>query len=227
MSELENNTFEKKVETQEDVEARLFRIYRRGTYAFGVVMAAGIVAGTWFGLHKVKAHDDAHRISIDSPINKVERVANPYKDARTVEFTLPYMHGTNSETLKYMSQLSASRTGDLPNGFTVEGVYRSGNLEHTTQVNLACEGMLCEMKFKLPSRYVLTPRSDGKRVVHPQRNFEIYSNGYVMEVKDSKLGGIAPADSEQLALFNQRENLKPYYREAYFDEEGKWIQIDG
>lgn len=208
----------------ENVENRLFKVYRRGMYAFGMVMAAGIIGGTWFGLQKVRSHDEAHRLTADSPIERPERAANPFKDAQTVEFTLPYMHGTNANTLKYIAQLSASKTDGLADGFEVEGVYRSGNLEHTTKVQLACEGALCNLKFKLPARYVLPPRMDGRRMVTPKRDFEIYSNGYVFEVKDSKLGGIAPADSTELALFNQRENLKPFYREAYFDTQGKWIR---
>ena len=214
-----------KIQDAEALENRLFRVYRRGMYAFGLVMATGIIAGTWLGLQKVRSHDDAHRLQVNSPIERAERAANPYKDAQTVEFTLPYMHGANPETLKYVSQLSASKIEPLPNqGFVVEGVYRSGNLEHTTKIQLACEGALCNMKFKLPARYILPPRMDGKKTVTPKRNFEIYSNGYVLEVKDSKLGGIAPADDKSLALFNQRENLKPFYREAYFDTQGKWIR---
>lgn len=218
-AEVQNNA------QNEALEGRLFKVYRQGMYAFGIVMAAGIIGGTWFGLQKVRSHDDAHRIQVNSPIERPERMANPYKDAQTVEFTLPYMHGTNANTLKYVAQLSASKEKSLPNqGFVVEGVYRSGNLEHTTKMQLSCEGPLCELKFKMPARYVLPPRLDGRRMVTPKRDFELYSNGYVFEVKDSKLGGIAPADSSELALFNQRENLKPFYREAYFDTEGKWIR---
>lgn len=227
MSDFENKTNEEVVEPKsvEALERRLFKVYRQGMYAFGVVMATGIIAGTWLGLQKVRSHDDAHRLQVNSPIERAERAVNPYKDAQTVEFTLPYMHGTNPETLRYMAQLSASKTESLPKqGFVVEGVYRSGNLEHTTLVKLACEGPLCEMKFKLPARYVLPPRMDGRKIVTPKRNFEVYSNGYVLEVKDSKLGGMAPVDDKSLALFNQRENLKPFYREAYFDSQGKWIR---
>lgn len=221
----ENATAEAESRNVEALERRLFKVYRQGMYAFGVVMAAGIVAGTWFGLQKVRSHDDAHRLQVNSPIQRADRASNPYKDAQTVEFTLPYMHGTNSETLKYIAQLSASKVERLPNnGFVVEGVYRSGNLEHTTLIQLACESSVCNMKFKLPARYILPPRMDGRKLVTPKREFEIYSNGYVLEVKDSKLGGIAPTDEKSLALFNQRENLKPFYREAYFDTEGKWIR---
>lgn len=233
MSDIENNPNENTVNVTEEaqtrdieaLEGRLFKFYRQGMYAFGIVMAAGIVAGTWFGLQKVRNHDDAHRLRVNSPIERPERVANPYKDAQTVEFTLPYMHGTNSATLKYIAQLSASKIESLPNnGFVVEGVYRSGNLEHTTTIKLACKGAVCNMKFKLPARYILPPRMDGRKLVTPKRDFEVYSNGYVLEVKASKLDGIAPADETSLALFNQRENLKPFYREAYFDAEGKWIR---
>ena len=218
VSTVQPNVSTPNARSAEELEHRLFKVYRQGMYAFGVVMAAGIIGGTWFGLQKV-------RHQVNSPIERPERIANPYKDAQTIEFTLPYMHGTNAETLKYMAQLSASKTEPLPNnGFAVEGVYRSGNLEHPTTLKLACEGALCSMKFKLPARYVLPPRMDGRKLVTPKRDFEVYSNGYVLEVKDSKLGGIAPADEKNLALFNQRENLKPFYREAYFDSEGKWIR---
>ncbi len=212
----------------DQLENRLYRWYRRGMYGFGVVVGAAIISGTWLGLQMVQKHDQVHRPQTQVKVSeRGENSANPFQEARTVEFKLPYMHGANAYTLRYMSQLAQNPKTTNKNGFVVEAEYRSGSIKQKIDLNLSCEHALCEMSFKMPSRLVLTPRYDGRRFVYPQREFEVHAQDIVFEVEKSKLVGIAKNDAKEMALFDSELNLKPYYKEFYFDREGKWLKAKG
>lgn len=207
------------------VEQRLYRWYRRGMYGFGVVVGAAIISGTWLGLQMVQKHDQANRPQTElKTAERGEQLANPFQEARTVEFKLPYMHGANPYTIRYVSQLAQNPKSTNKNGFVVEGEYRSGSIKQKIDLNLSCAQALCEMSFKMPSRLVLTPRYDGRRFVYPQREFEIHAQDIVFEIEKSRLVGIAQEKDKEMALFDTQVNLKPYYKEFYFDQDGKWLQ---
>ncbi|MEZ0372765.1 MAG: hypothetical protein ACAI44_26980 [Candidatus Sericytochromatia bacterium] len=206
------------------MDSRLYRIYRFSVYAFGAVVAAGILVGTWFGLQMIQKHDQ--KFAYEREVKVKEHgpaLANPFRNAATVEFHLPYLHGTDPNTVRYVTELSRFQAHKIKDGFVLPGEYRSGSINEKVTLNLACEGALCHLDFKLPARLVLTPQFDGRRYQAPKRTYQVTSHGYIFEVIDSYLAGIHPETVEEVAPFSDNLNVRPYYREAFYDSKGKWI----
>lgn len=217
---------EASVKSDVALESRLYKIYRLSVYVFGTVFAAGILGGTWFGLQMIQKHDQkyAHQTEIKLKEHG-PALANPFRNAATVSFDLPYLHGADPNTIRYISDISQHKTKALPNfGFEVPGEYRSGSISEKVDLSLTCKDALCHLSFKLPARLVLTPQFDGRRFRAPKRNYQVASNGYVFEILDSQLYGIHPEKSDQVAVFSENLDVRPYYREAFFDSKGAWIQ---
>lgn len=208
-----------------NLDQRLYRMYRLSIYAFGGVTALAIFGGTWFGLQMVQKHDQKYvQQGVSKTTTKGSAIANPYRQAETVEFYVPYLHGADPNTISYITAISQQQTGKVANGFTVEGVYQSGNIKETVSLEFACKDALCHLEFKLPARLVLTPQFDGKRFKKPQREYQILSHGYVFEILNSELVGIHPENNPEIAVFSDNLNVKPFYKESYFDHQGKQIQ---
>lgn len=216
-------------QTPVELESRLLKVYRYGMYGFGLLAGGVILAGTWFGLQMVQKHDQAYQRKPEAVAHeRIVTKANPFQKARTVKLKLPYLHGTNPLTISYLTGLYQERVKTLPNyGFVVDAEYRSGSLKYPTQLTFSCKDALCQLAFELPSRLFLLPQFQGQGFVYPKRDYEIHSHGYAFKIEKSKLTGIAKADDDSWALFNQEENLRPFYQEAYFDQEGKWIHPKG
>jgi hypothetical protein len=226
----ENKEVDMKQEPSQDhaIETRLYGIYRLSVYAFGAVVAAGILTGTWFGLQMIQKHDQKFASEREVKVREhAPALANPYRNAETVEFSLPYLHGADPYTIRYINTLSESKTKPIEGGFEVPGEYRSGSISEDIKLELACKGALCHLAFKLPARMVLTPQFDGKHYRIPKRTFQVASHGYVFEILDSQLAGIHPEDSDHVAPFSDNLDVRPYYREAFYDSKGQWIHPKG
>lgn len=217
-----------RTESGQALDTKLYKIYRASVYAFGAIFAAGILGGTWFGLQMIQKHDQKYA-HVEEPKAQEHGVAlaNPYRNAATVSFHLPYLHGADPNTIRYVSEIAQHKTKAITNGFEVPGEYRSGSITQKVTLSLACKDVLCSMDFKLPARLVLTPQFDGKRFRAPKRNYQVASNGYVFEILDSQIFGIHPANSDQVAQFSDNLDVHPFYREAFFDGTGHWIQPKG
>lgn len=210
---------------RQELDGRLYKVYRVSMYAFGAVVAGAILGGTWFGLQMIQKHDQKYSVEREVKVkDRGPALANPFKDAATVQFRLPYLHGADPNTIRYINAVSQKQNGRIPDGFTVDGEYRSGSIHEKVKLALSCKGALCHLDFRLPARLVLTPQYDGQRYRFPKRSFEVASHGYVFEVLDSELAGIHPESDPTVAAFSENLNLKPYYREAFYDAKGKWIQ---
>ena len=207
-----------------DADSRLYKVYRVSMYAAGAVMATGIIGGTWFGLQMIQKHDQKYAVERETKIApRGPALANPFRDAETVSFHLPYLHGADPNTIRYVTAISQQKSKAIPNGFQVAGEYRSGSISQKITLDLSCKGALCHLDFKLPARLVLTPQHDGRRYRFPKRSFQVASHGYIFEVLNSELAGIHPEGSATLAAFSENLDLSPYYREAFYDTKGKWI----
>lgn len=215
-------------ETSENgLENRLFTLYRVSVYVFGLLMAVGILGGTWFGLKLVQKHDAKYRVSRQIKEDLVQRqhvrVLNPYQQARAVHFSLPYEHGADPQTLSIVAALEKQKTDSVPGGFVLAGTYRSHQIHHDVNLTLSCKDVLCHLDFELPARFLLSPRIEGSRLVRPKREFELLSHGYVFAVKDSQLVGVKPEASVQMAVFRAPETLTRYFKEDYLDAQGNRI----
>jgi hypothetical protein len=212
---------------KQELEGRLYKVYRFSMYAFGAVVAAGIMGGTWFGLQMIQKHDQKYvheRTEVKADGRRGPALANPFRNAETVQFHLPYLHGADPNTIRYIQALQAAKKKNIPNGFQLDGEYRSGNIKQKISLDLSCQGALCHLDFKLPARMVLTPSYNGRRFVFPKRTYQVAANGYVFEVLDSELAGVRPEDKADVAAFSENLNLTPYYREGFYDAKGRWIK---
>ncbi len=211
--------------SRQELDNKLYKVYRVSMYAFGALVAGAILGGTWFGLQMIQKHDQKYSAEREVKVKTSgPALANPFRDAATVQFRLPYLHGADPNTIRYISAISQQQTGKIRDGFKVNGEYRSGSIKQNVDMALSCKGALCHLEFTLPARLVLTPQFDGKRFKYPKRSFQVASHGYVFEVLDSELGGIHPEGNANVAAFSENLNVKPYYREAFYDAKGKWIQ---
>lgn len=216
-----------KTESGNALDAKLYKVYRFSVYAFGTVFAAGILGGTWFGLQMIQKHDQKYAHEQEVKIKEhVQAMANPYRNAATVEFHLPYLHGSDPNTIRYISEIARHKTASINGGlgFQVPGEYRSGSISQKVNLTLSCKDVLCNLDFKLPARMVLTPQYDGTRFRAPKRSYQIASNGYVFEVLDSQIFGIHAETSDQVAPFSTNLDVRPFYKEAFYDSKGQWIR---
>lgn len=210
----------------ENLENRLQQIYRFSVYSLGLVVAAGLIGGTWYGLKVVQTHDQRHAVKESRIRTQVQRTAqaNPFRNADKVAFSLPYRHGADPQTLNYLGQLSQHQRKPLSGGFAVPGEYRSGNITQPVDLALACKDGLCQLNFELPARLVLAPRYDNGRLKSPARSFELHSHGFVLAVEQSQLKAVRPETAEQWAPFHAPAELGRYYTERFMDASGQPIK---
>lgn len=209
-------------ESPRDLESRLYKVYRRSMYAFGAFVAVGILGGTWFGLQMVQKHDSAYQTQrkiVDTKRGSMAK-ANPFQEAQTVKFSIPYMHGGHGDSIRYISSLMAHKSKSLPGGFSIPAEYRSGTITHPIQAELSCKDALCKVEFALPARMVLLPSYDGSKLRPPKRNFEIVAQDVVLAVEESQLIGVGAESGNTLAPFSDTVNLRPFYKESFFDSQG-------
>lgn len=209
-----------------NLDQRLYRIYRASMFALGGLVGLGIIGGTWFGLQMIQKHDQKYSLQNETKVkNHGPAMANPFRNAETVSFHLPYLHGSDPNTIRYISAISQHKTQSLPNyGFVVDGEYRSGSINEKVSLQLSCKDALCHLDFKLPARLVLTPSYDGTRFRAPKREYQVATHGYVFEIVNSQLAGMHPENSDQIATFSENLDVRPFYREAFFDSKGQWIK---
>lgn len=206
----------------QDLETRLQQIYRFSVYSLGLVVAVGLIGGTWYGLKTVQNHDQRHALKTAQIRSQVQRTAqaNPFRHAEQVHFSLPYRHGADPYTLNYLGQLSQHQRKALSGGFEVQGEYRSGNITQPVDLALACKDGLCQLNFDLPARLVLAPRYENGQLKSPARSFELHSHGYVLAVEQSQLRAVKPEQAAQWAPFHAPAELRPYYKERFVDGSG-------
>lgn len=216
--------------TKELLDERLQKAYGLWVYSFGVLMAVAVLAGSWYGVKLVQAHDQEHRQTRqiqNANTNMGKRIANPYLQAEKVAFSLPYRHGADPYTLTHVTALQKHQKKALSGGFEVAGTYQSGNITHPVDMKLRCEQVLCKLSFELPANYVLPPRFDGRRARLPKRNFSLLAHGYEFQVENSQLLRVRRADSANWAAFDGPTEVRPYYKEEYLKADNSPIRAPG
>ena len=137
------------------------------------------------------------------------------------------MHGQNKDTLNFMAALKRKSKKELPHqGFEIEGNYTSnyGALKPCL-LRFYCPSSICYMEVEINTKNMLLAYYQKKRLVYPERTFAVISQGYVIEVKKSKIVGIGPETEKELALFDQRTDLSIAYQEIYNNAETTTSQV--
>lgn len=208
-----------------DLENRLYGIYRFSIYGFGLIMAIGILGGSWFGLRMVQNHDSKHQISQKINQNLEHRAKaipiQPFQKALNVQFSLPYQHGADAQTLSLIAKLADKKTASIPGGFTIPGEYKTNHIHQSVEAKLSCQNTLCQLVFEIPARLVLQPRLEGSKLVYPKRNFALQIEDTVFTVQNSRLVSLSLAQAEKQAPFLEPQNLSLYYKEIYLSSEGE------
>jgi len=214
-------------EQTKDIESRLYTFYRLSIYAFGLLMATAILGGTWFGLRMIQRHDAKNQIkqNVKADVKRKSKIVavKPFEKSKEVSFSLPYQHGADPNTLRIVAQLSTKKSNIIPGGFSLPGIVHINQMQHNTNLQLACQKDLCQLKFIIPSKLVLQPKVEGHKLIYPRRSFEIQADQIRFQIKESRLVSISSESIKNKALFQAPQNLDRFYKENFLNSQGEKI----
>ncbi|PIQ26914.1 hypothetical protein COW36_16915 [bacterium (Candidatus Blackallbacteria) CG17_big_fil_post_rev_8_21_14_2_50_48_46] len=206
-------------EVQENAEFK--RAYRLILGIFGIGMSGLLIAGFAAAIYFVDKHDRKFQTVQKMQQRKHVVRHDPLVNAETLQFEIPYLHGGDPRTLRYIADLATKKSGEVKGGFQIKGLYRSQNVQIPTALTLSCD-KICTLKFSVPARLALLPWYNGEKMILPEREFQLETQGYFFQVKQSKLQSLR-FGAETPAPFDLSLNLRKNYHETYLDAQGKKI----
>lgn len=153
-----------------------------------------------------------------------------YVHAKEVLVSVPYMH-RGWETAKVILSLPNEQKSKKGEVITLAKIARiemhNGNvidkIEHERTVHFAYKGMLGYMSFRWPYADIGTTYIEAGRTVRKSRIFRAVIGQYTFFIENNHIEKVK--DSVTNTEFPFDDSAKKYYKEQYFDENGKEVKV--